>query len=90
MSEGVSPLDPEELEASGAPARAELAAAATVGAVHLTVADLGRSIEYYEGVVGLELLGRTGDSASLGRPGRELVGLVEQRGALPAGRHTGL
>lgn len=90
MSEGVSPLDPEQLEASGAPARAELAASTTVGAVHLTVSDLARSIEYYDRAVGLELLARTEDSASLGCRGRELVGLVQERGAVPAGPHTGL
>jgi len=41
----MAPRDPEELEAAGAPARALLAPSTTVGAVHLTVADLDRSIE---------------------------------------------
>ena len=43
----MAPPDPEELEATGAPARTELPASTTVGAVHLTVADLERSIDYY-------------------------------------------
>ena len=86
----MAPRDPEELEATGAPASALLAASTTVGAVHLTVADLDRSIDYYVRAVGLEVLGRDGGSASLGRGGRELVCLVEERGAQPAGGHTGL
>lgn len=84
------PRDPEELEATGAPASAELPASTTVGAVHLTVADLDRSIQYYGRAVGLDVLDRDGGSASLGSGGRELVCLVEERGARPASGHTGL
>ena len=40
VSDRVPPRDPEELEAEGAPAQAELPASTRVGAVHLTVADL--------------------------------------------------
>jgi hypothetical protein len=43
----VIPRDPEELEATGAPARAEPPASTTVGLAHLTVADLERSLDYY-------------------------------------------
>ena len=39
--------DPEEATATGAPAVAEIPAATRMGAVHLTVADLDRSIAYY-------------------------------------------
>ncbi|HEX5193981.1 MAG TPA: VOC family protein [Solirubrobacteraceae bacterium] len=90
MSHGMAPPDPEELEATGAPARAELPASTTVGAVHLTVADLDRSIEYYGNAVGLNVLQRDGGSASLGCGERELVCLVQEPGAQPARGHTGL
>lgn len=85
-----TPRDPEELEAAGAPARAAIAAATTVGAVHLTVAQLDRSIDYYQRAVGLDLIERFDDGASLGAGGRELLALVEESGAQPARGHTGL
>ena len=65
-------------------------AATRMGAVHLTVGDLDRSLRYYGGQVGLELLRREGGRASLGAGGPELLGLVEESGAQPAGRHSGL
>ncbi len=86
----MAPRDPEELEAAGAPASAELPAATTVGAVHLTVAELARSLDYYLNAVGLEVLRRDDRGASLGVDGHELVVLVEEPGAAPAGEHTGL
>lgn len=85
-----APRDPEELEAAGAPARAEIAAATTLGPVHLTVADLDRSLDYYRGAVGLHVLARNGSRASLGAGTRELLALSEQPGARPAVGHTGL
>lgn len=90
VSDGPPPRDPEELEASGAPAHAQLPASTTVGTVHLTVADLARSLDYYSRTVGLEVARREGAQASLGVPGRELLVLVEEPGARPAPRHTGL
>jgi catechol 2,3-dioxygenase len=86
----VTPRDPEELEATGAPASAELPASTTVGPVHLTVADLERSLEYYGRAIGLEVLHRDGARASLGVGERELLYLVEEPGARPATGHTGL
>ena len=85
-----TPRDPEELEAADAPARAEMPAATTVGAVHLTVSDLERSLEYYGRAVGLTVLERNGGSASLGAGQRELLVLFEDAGARPARGHTGL
>lgn len=82
--------DPEELEAAGAPANAELPASTTVGVVHLTVADLERSLDYYRRAIGLAVLHRDGASASLGVGERELLFLVEEPGAQPAVGHTGL
>lgn len=84
MAEQAGPRDPEQLEASGAPARAALAPTTTVGAVHLTVSDLGRALEYYGHDVGLKILARAESSASLGCGERELVCLVQEPGARPA------
>jgi catechol 2,3-dioxygenase len=69
---------------------ASLPATTRMGAVELTVADLDRSLRYYGGQVGLELLRRDGRTASLGAGGAELLGLVEEPGASPAGRYAGL
>lgn len=82
--------DPEELATSADRLDAKLSPSTTVGAVQLTVAQLPRSVEYYRTAVGLELLERSDGHASLGAGGRELVGLVEEPHALPAGRHSGL
>ncbi len=62
----------------------------TPGAVHLTVSDLTRSLDYYRGAVGLAVLEEGAGQASLGADGRELLVLVEERGARPAAGHTGL
>ena len=82
--------DPEELEAVGAPAAAEISALTTLGPVHLTASDLDRSVDYYRGAVGLELLDRGAGQASLGAGGHELLVLVEQAGSRPAMGYTGL
>ena len=68
----------------------QIAPATTVGAVHLTVADLERSIEYYELAIGLRVLARDGAVARLGADGAELLVLYEQPGAEPVRGHTGL
>lgn len=67
-----------------------IAAHTTVGRVWLTVGDLPRSVEYYRGAIGLDVLGEENGSARLGSGGRELLGLVEERGARPAHGYTGL
>lgn len=85
-----APRDPEELGSAATPAHAGISPLATVGAVHLTVAELERSIAYYREAVGLELLDRGEGRASLGAGGRELLGLVEEPGARPASGFTGL
>ena len=61
-----------------------------MGAVHLTVAELDRSVDYYGRAVGLDVLDRADGSASLGSGGCERVCLIEERGARPAHGHTGL
>jgi catechol 2,3-dioxygenase len=62
----------------------------TVGAVHLTVADLGRSLDYYREAIGLEVLEQADGRAAIGAGERELVVLVESAGARPAYGYTGL
>ena len=86
----MSARDPEELEAAGAPASAEISPQTTVGAVRLTVADLQRSLRYYQSAVGLQVIARDGPRASLGVGGRELLALEELPGAQPSLGHTGL
>jgi catechol 2,3-dioxygenase len=67
-----------------------IAAATTVGAVQLTVADLERSLDYYRSAIGLEVREQSNGRASLGTPERELLVLVETPGARPAYGYTGL
>jgi len=67
----------------------EIAPATRMGPVELTVSDLARSLEYWEGAIGLRVLARENGTASLGA-GSELVRLVEEPGARPADGHTGL
>ena len=61
-----------------------------LGPVHLTVADLERSLGYYTESIGLGVLSRENGGASLGAGGRELLVLVEEPGARPAFGFTGL
>jgi catechol 2,3-dioxygenase len=67
-----------------------IAAASSVGAVHLTVAELDRSLEFYERALGLRTLERDGTRASLGAGGVPLLVLDEEPGARPADGYTGL
>ena len=86
----IGPPDPEELEAAGLALAGEIAPDTTLGAVYLTVADLGRSVAYYVEAIGLEPLDRGPRSAVLGAGGRTLVALVEAPGAMPATGFCGL
>jgi len=75
-------LTPETLQAL--PARLRL------GPVHLTVADLGRSIAWYERALGLRVSTRSATEAALG-DGAEIVVVVhEDHAARRAGAHAGL
>jgi catechol 2,3-dioxygenase len=60
-----------------------------MGAVHLTVADLERSLAYYEQQIGLRVLAREGATAELGTD-RTLLVLTEEPGAQPADGYSGL
>lgn len=91
MSAGPAPPDPEELEAAGAPVVAEISPATTLGAVHLTVADLERSIGYYRDAVGLDVVEQEDGQVALGADGSAaLLVLSEESGARPADGYTGL
>ena len=87
---GEAPLDPEELEARAAPTSAAISASMRLGSVHLTVSDLGRSLDYYRQAIGLKVLERSGASARIGVDGHELLVLVEEPGARPGYGYTGL
>jgi catechol 2,3-dioxygenase len=78
-----------------------LPATLRLGPVHLTVTDLDRSIEFYERAIGLRPSPRgegqtltRGEGltprVALGAGGEDLLVLVEQPDARPAGRHSGL
>lgn len=69
---------------------AELPGSTTLGPVHVSVSELGRSIDYYRQAVGLELFGRADDHATLGAANRELLVLLEEPGAHPSYGYTGL
>lgn len=65
----------------------------TLGAVHLQVADVERSLAYYEGVLGLRALEQASDRASLvagEEGGPVLVSLHRHAGAHPAPRRARL
>jgi catechol 2,3-dioxygenase len=83
-------LDPEELTATAAPAEAEIPAGTTMGPVELTVSDLDRSLGYYRGAIGLDVLEEGEGRATLGAGSTELLVLIEEPGAPPALRNTGL
>ena len=59
--------------------------------VTVTVADLARSVEYWENAIGLQVNSRENGTARMGVPGRDLLVLQEQPGARPGrGTSTGL
>jgi catechol 2,3-dioxygenase len=69
---------------------AVLPATLRLGAVHLTVTDLDRSVGFYQDSLGLQLHRREDPVAALGAGEDDLVVLHEESGARPAGRHAGL
>src|SRR4051794_36003467 len=68
----------------------KIASATTVGAVHLTVASLDRSIDYYTRAIGLAVHSRDTGVARLGGGGDDLLVLHEEPDARPVQGHTGL
>jgi catechol 2,3-dioxygenase len=65
-------------------------AATRMGAVHLTVGDLERSLAYYRASIGLDVLAQSDGRATLGAGRTRLLELVEEPGAQPAPGRTGL
>src|SRR6185503_13687379 len=69
---------------------AKLAPETRLGAVELTVTDLGRSVPFYQDAIGLKLHRAEDGRAVLGAGGEDLLVLVEEPEARRAGRHAGL
>ena len=88
--DGEAPRDPEELDATAKGADVEISPLTRMGPVHLTVADMERSLTFYRESVGLVPGERKGARVELGSGERTLVVLTEEPGARPAVGHTGL
>ena len=69
---------------------AVLPATLRLGAAHLTVTDLDRSVGFYQDALGLRQHRREDGVAALGAGGEDLLVLHEDPRARPAGRHAGL
>src|SRR5262245_659106 len=75
-----------------APTAYRLPADVRIGPVHLQVSDLGRSVEFYEKLLGLAPIARGSGTASLAAQdgGPTLVELHERPGARPLGKRSKL
>src|SRR5919199_266068 len=69
---------------------ARLPATLRLGAVHLTVTDLDRSVAFYEDAIGLRLHRREDATAAMGVGEEDLLVLYGEPSARRAGRHAGL
>ena len=61
-----------------------------LGAIHLTVTDLDRSVAFYAQALGLHVRSRSDRQATMGTATRDLLVLVAEPLARPAARHAGL
>jgi len=82
--------DPEGAGSSRQAMPSEIDARTRMGAVHLTVADLERSCEYYEGAIGLVVIEREEQRATLGAGGEVLLVLVANATGRAMPHATGL
>src|SRR3954470_19657807 len=78
------------IDVAARPSATPLPATLALGPVHLTVADLGRSVAWYETALGLRTHRRDAGSAELGDGSTTVRVLVEDPGASAPGRHAGL
>lgn len=78
------------IETSPPPVAPRLPDTLRLGAAHLTVADLGRAVAWYERSLGLRLHGGQPGTAELGDGSEPVVVLHEDPQARRAGRHAGL
>jgi len=67
-----------------------LPATLRLGPVHLAVTDLERAAEFYRRSIGLRDHARTDGRSVLGAGAEDLLVLIEEPAARPAGRHAGL
>jgi catechol 2,3-dioxygenase len=67
-----------------------LPATLRLGAVHLTVTGLDRSVAFYEDAIGLKMHRRKHGVAAMGVGEEDLLVLYEEPGVRRAGRHAGL
>ncbi len=67
-----------------------LPSATRMGEVHLGVADLARSLDWYRGAIGLEVQGEDDGATRLGAGGEDLLVLRERPGSAPADGYAGL
>jgi catechol 2,3-dioxygenase len=67
-----------------------LPATLRLGAVHITVSDLDRSVAWYQRALGLRVHRQDVGEAALGTGGDDVIVLHEDPQARPAGRHAGL
>ncbi len=84
MSQHKSPTHARAAESPTLPATLRL------GAVHLTVSNLGRTVAFYEDAIGLRLHRREDGVAAMGAGKEDLLVLYEEPMAQRAGRHAGL
>ena len=61
-----------------------------LGATHLTVSDLDRSVAFYQDAIGLRVNRQDDGVAALGAGDGDVLVLTELPGARPPGRHAGL
>ena len=84
MSQHKSPTHARAADSPTLPATLRL------GAVHLTVSNLGRTVAFYEDAIGLRLHRREDGVAAMGAGTEDLLILYEEPIAQRAGRHAGL
>src|SRR3954471_5287725 len=79
--------DPEAMTQTATPV---LPDTLRLGAVHLIVSDLDRSVAWYQRSLGLRVHRQDVGEAALGTGGEDVIVLHEDPVARPAGRHSGL